>query len=126
MNAQVDNENNDDNPYTQSEYRSQEELQPLYYDTIKTNSYGAFESESRLPIPLDNDQMYQYNANMQSQGLARMLAPITNESRMFKQRKSDRSYNDVNRHNQAMQEHIFTPMNGYGQKPTGPEAGQFF
>lgn len=120
------NRNNDENPYTKQEYRQQDSLKPTYYDTIKSN-FGEYESEARLPIPLDNDKLFQYNTNINGQGMPHMIAPIAQESRSgFRQRKSDRSFNQITQENRMMQEHIFTPMDGYGQKTTSGDNGFIF
>lgn len=105
-----------ENPYCNSQYRQQDSLQPTYYDTVQSKNYGVLDNESRLPIPLDNNQLFQYTTNSDSQGIPRLIAPITQESRLdYRQRKSDRSYDQVNKTNQTMQDYFFTPtMNGYG------------
>jgi hypothetical protein len=120
------NRKNEENPYTKDEYRQQENLNPTYYDTVNSN-FGEYAQESRLPIPLDNDLLYQYNTNMSGQGMPHMIAPIAQESRNdFKQRRSDRSYDQITQENRMMQDHIFTPMNGYGQKTTNGDTGSIF
>ena len=99
---------------TQDRYRNTDELTPSYYDE---KSYGQFDTVHKLPTPLDNDRMYQYHTNEDSQGLPSVIDMRANESRNYKVRRSQRNDEFESRQNVDLQSHFFTPMSGMAYEP---------
>lgn len=99
---------------TQSQYRDTQELTPSFYDE---KSYGQFDTVHKLPTPLDNDKLYQYHTNENSQGLPSVIDMRPNESRNYKVRRSQRNDNFEATQNVDLQSHFFTPMSGMAYEP---------